>query len=507
MATTLPFEPLPPQPPSHSPEADSLGAGNAESPTPPLVEDRHPDHAPSEAPTSFLIAQHADPPSTSQPPTQGAKACGKPEVIEALVSYRLGREIGRGGMGSVLEGRDTLLGRQVAVKVLLETHAANTRLLEQFSEEVRILGQLQHHGIVPVYEAGQFPDGRPYFAMRLVKGCTLAKLLASRTGLEGRPHFLKIFEQVCHAMAYAHSKEVVHRDLKPHNVMVGDFGEVQVMDWGLARFLAKVRGPRGREKLLVSTSRGQDTCDSLPGVTQGNVMGTPAYMAPEQAHGEMGRLDERTDVFGLGGILCEILTGLPPYPGQDKHAVLTKARRADLGDAFRRLDACGADQELVGLAKSCLAADPGDRPGDAGRLAEAVTGHLESVLRRAERDLIRFFELSLDLFCIAGLDGYFRRVNCNFSRVLGYTSDELVSRPFLDFVHPEDREGTLGEMAKLSRGLPVTRFCNRYRNIRGHYRWFEWTAKAIPEERVIFAVARDVTERIELEQQLRSRPE
>jgi serine/threonine-protein kinase len=168
------------------------------------------------------------------------------------------------------------------------------------------------------------------------------------------------------------------------------------------------------------------------------------------------------------------------------------------------LDACGADRDLITLAKGCLASDPNDRPGDAGKLADAVTGHLESVLRRAERDLVRFFELSLDLFCIAGLDGYFHRVNSNFSRVLGYTEEELVSRPFLDFVHPDDREGTLEAMAKLRQGLPVIQFCNRYRDVRGQYRWFEWTGKAIPEEGVIFAVARDVTERVELEEQLRS---
>jgi eukaryotic-like serine/threonine-protein kinase len=501
MATSSSSEP---RPPTQSPGAGRTSTCDADSPTPPFAGDCDHSHR-SEAQTSFFMTQPADQAGPPPTPAREAAASAPPEVIDSLVSYRLGREIGRGGMGTVLEGRDTRLGREVAVKVLLETHAANTRLLEQFSEEVRILGQLQHPGIVPVYEAGQLPDRRPYFTMRLVKGHTLARLLAGRTGLEGRPHFLKVFEQVCQAMAYAHSKGVIHRDLKPQNVMVGDFGEVQVMDWGLARALAKGRDAQAGEGLPATACGCQDACDSRPGTTKGGVMGTPAYMSPEQAHGEVGRLDERTDVFGLGGILCEVLTGKPPYPGPDRQAVLARARRGDLGDTLTRLDACGADRDLVTLAKSCLAADPNDRPGDAGKLADAVTGHLESVLRRAERDLVRFFELSLDLFCIAGLDGYFRRVNCNFSRVLGHPSEELISRPFLDFVHPDDREGTLGEMAKLALGLPVTRFCNRYRDVEGQYRWFEWTAKAIPEEGVIFAVARDVTERVELEEQLRSR--
>jgi serine/threonine-protein kinase len=452
----------------------------------------------SEAQTSFL-ATHVGPidrPQTSQKQF----TIVAPEVIDAVASYRVGKEIGRGGMGSVLEGQHTQLGREVAIKVLLESHAGHARLLEHFEEEIQILGQLQHPGIVPVYETGRLPDKRPYFTMRLIRGQTLSRLLSSRTGSEGRPHFLKVFEQVCQAMAYAHSKGVIHRDLKPGNIMVGAFGEVQVMDWGLARVLRKSRR-RAPEGTFPRPSWGEES--SL--VTEPGVLGTPAYMPPEQAHAEMDRLDERADVFGLGGILCEILTAKPPYVGQDKEAVLAKARRADLADAYRRLDACGAERELVALAKSCLAADPNDRPGDAGKLADAVTGHLESVLRRAERDLVRFFELSLDLFCIAGLDGYFRRVNSNFTRVLGYTSEELVSRPFLEFVHPDDRERTLGEMVKLSQGLPVIRFCNRYRDTRGQYRWFEWTAKSIPEEGVIFAVARDVTERMDLEQQLRSR--
>src|SRR5262249_12518019 len=139
----------------------------------------------------------------------------------------------------VLRGRDTGLGREVAVKVLLEAHQGRAELVRRFVEEAQIGGQLQHPGVVPVYELGQFPDRRPYFTMKLVKGRTLAALLRARTDpAEDRPRFLSIFLQVCQTVAYAHSKGVVHRDLKPANVMVGAFGEVQVMDWGLAKVLA-----------------------------------------------------------------------------------------------------------------------------------------------------------------------------------------------------------------------------------------------------------------------------
>src|SRR5262249_18484422 len=126
-----------------------------------------------------------------------------------------------------------------------ESHAGKSHLLEHFEEEAQILGQLQHPGIVPVYETGRLPDQRPYFTMRLIRGQTLSRLLNGRTGSERRPHFLKVFEQVCQAMAYAHSRGVIHRDLKPANIMVGAFGEVQVMDWGLARVLRKNRRQAG----------------------------------------------------------------------------------------------------------------------------------------------------------------------------------------------------------------------------------------------------------------------
>src|SRR5262249_19380121 len=163
---------------------------------------------------------------------------------------------------------------------------------------------------VPVYDLGAFPDRRPFFTMKLVKGRTLAALLAERAGpVQDRPQFLGIFAQVCQTMAYAHARGAIHRDLKPSNVMVGAFGEVQVMDWGVARGVPaggtadEVRSPND-EDAGVQTVRSGPGGD---GSRAGSVLGTPAYMAPEQARGEVHALDERADVFGLGAILCEIL--------------------------------------------------------------------------------------------------------------------------------------------------------------------------------------------------------
>jgi serine/threonine-protein kinase len=350
---------------------------------------------------SVVQALGAAPVRLRQPDTEPADPVVRPHTdavpAEAPAGLQLHGEIARGGMGAVLKGRDTELGRDIAVKVLLETHQGRTELVQRFVEEAQIAGQLQHPGVVPVYEMGQLADKRPYFTMKLVKGQTLAKLLAQRTDpTQDRPHSLKVFEQVCQAVAYAHARGVIHRDLKPANVMVGAFGEVQVMDWGLAKVLkpggaADQKAPATAEATVIRTARSGSATPAAPGsqTQAGAVLGTPAYMAPEQARGEVDRLDERCDVFGLGAILCHVLTGLPPYAGSDADAVFAMASRAELAGAFVRLDGCGADAELIALAKRCLCADPAGRPQDAGALAAELNAYLESVearLRRAELD-------------------------------------------------------------------------------------------------------------------------
>ncbi len=279
-------------------------------------------------------------------------------------------------MGAVLRGRDPELGRDLAVKVLLERHHDDPKTAARFREEAQIGGQLQHPGVVPVYALGRLTDGRPFFTMKLVEGRTLAALLKERSSpVHELPRFLHVFEQICQTLAYAHSRGVIHRDLKPLNVMVGAFGEVQVMDWGLAKVL--------RLGAVQTVRSGRPEAESAAG----SVLGTPAYMAPEQACGDVEGLDARCDVFGLGAVLCEILTGAPPYRGRETGELLRKAARADLADAFTRLDGCGAEAELVRLARACLSAEASDRPADAGSVASAMTAYLAGVqerLRQAE---------------------------------------------------------------------------------------------------------------------------
>jgi tetratricopeptide (TPR) repeat protein len=302
-------------------------------------------------------------------------------------------EIAAGGVGQVLKGRDTDLGRDVALKVIHEEHVGTEHVVQRFVEEAQIGGQLQHPGIVPVYELGLQADRRPFFAMKLVKGRTLQALLADRRDpAEDLRRFLAIFEEVCQTVGYAHSRGVIHRDLKPANIMVGAFGEVQVLDWGFAKVLprggvADERASRLKAPDLteIATVRSiGDGSNSIPG----SVMGTLAYMPPEQALGQVEQMDERSDVFSLGAILTEILTGAPPYTGEGRDRLI-QAAQCRLDDAHARLDACGADETLTDLARQCLSPLTSDRPRHAAAVGEVVRNHLAKAEERARASAIK----------------------------------------------------------------------------------------------------------------------
>jgi eukaryotic-like serine/threonine-protein kinase len=292
--------------------------------------------------------------------------------------YRVEAMIAGGGMGVVLRARDPGLNRTLALKVLRRRYQGLPELERRFLEEAQVTGQLQHPSIPPVHEVGSLDDGQPFLAMKLIRGRTLEQLLGERKGpAEDLPRFLALYAQVCQAVAYAHSRGVIHRDLKPANIMVGAFGEVQVMDWGLAKVLGGRDVAEAGEASCIATARpaGEQT-------EHGRAMGTYAYMAPEQARGEVEALDERADVFGLGAILCVTLTGKPPYAGGSWDEVRLRAEAGDLAEAFARLGASGADGELVALAKACLAPQKEGRPRDAGAVAKAVAAYQAAVQER-----------------------------------------------------------------------------------------------------------------------------
>ncbi len=326
-----------------------------------------------------------------------------PEPISAG-RYTLGDEIARGGMGVVYRATDTAFGREVAIKVLQVKYDPTSGAGRRFAEEARITGQLQHPAIPPVHDLGTLPDGRPFLAMKLIKGQTLDDLLKARTDLAAdRGRFVAAFEAVCQAVAYAHAHKVIHRDLKPANIMVGSFGEVQVMDWGLAKVLAS----GGRQPSESESDETPDATeirsprDSDSDHTQsGSVLGTPAFMPPEQAIGAVELIDERSDVFGLGAILCMILTGKPPYIGITSETTRQMAAQGLISDAFARLDASGAEPELVSLCKRCLDAAIENRPASAEAVATAV-----ATLRADADERARVAELNR----VKGIEGRKRR--------------------------------------------------------------------------------------------------
>lgn len=300
-----------------------------------------------------------------------------PEALPSVPGYTLTREIARGGMGAVYAAYDPLFGREVAVKVMHPGQDAG-----RFVIEARVTARLPHPGIPPVYALGTLPDGRPFLAMKLIQGRTLADELQSARPTD-LPRLIGVFEQICQTVGFAHSQNVIHRDLKPANVMVGRFGEVQVMDWGLAK--GSVAGASDTEIAVPPGATRREVCETIAG----RVAGSPAYMAPEQARAEP--VDSRADVFALGGILATILTGRPPFVGDTALSTVLMAAQAELTNCFAQLDACGADPDLIALAKRCLASAVHDRFADGESVAEAVAAYragVEERLRRAERERV-----------------------------------------------------------------------------------------------------------------------
>ena len=284
--------------------------------------------------------------------------------------YRVEEKIAHGGMGTVYRARDRELARDVALKVL-SLPPESGDYAERMLKEARILAGLEHPGVVPVHDVGRLKDGRVYYTMKLVRG----ERLDERVGAgASTAELLRIFVRICEAVAFAHSHGVIHRDLKPANVMVGRFGEVLVMDWGVAKLRSDPARPITAEE---AGSDSEEATDA--GTSPGTVLGTPGYMAPEQARGEVDKVDERSDVYSLGAILYFMLTSEVPRLG----SVVPPRRRAP-----------SVPRPLEAICLKALAWNKDERYSSVAELAEdvsrflgqsAVAAYREGVIDRARR--------------------------------------------------------------------------------------------------------------------------
>jgi len=293
--------------------------------------------------------------------------------------YRLLETVGRGGMGAVFRVEDTTLGRDVALKVL-DAPDPGGDLAGRLLREAHVLARLEHPGIVPVHEVGKLTDGRTFYVMKYVRGERLDGWAAAERSL---PERLRVFRKLCEPVAFAHAHGVVHRDLKPQNIMVGPFGEVLVLDWGVAKVVGEdaPTDPSAATEAADTRAAGTGLAGTVPPTAHGAVLGTPGFMAPEQARGDPGRVTERTDVYALGALL-EVLLG-ERAPGDAPTAGMEEAARPRRGPR--------APRALVAIVERAKAESPGERYASVQELALEVDRYLDGrpVLAYPESRLVR----------------------------------------------------------------------------------------------------------------------
>jgi serine/threonine protein kinase len=349
----------------------------------------------TQAGNSALTATLAQLDSDANPAGIGAGTHSSGSAIARGERFRVLRPHATGGLGAVFVAMDLELHREVALKQILDRHADDQGSRARFLLEAEITGGLEHPGIVPVYGMGCYENGRPYYAMRLIRGDSLLEAIesfhtgsgAASTNEPGElktdhPRTLRLddsqgsrdlelrkllrrFLDVCNAIGYAHSRGVLHRDIKPANIILGKHGETLVVDWGLAKATGK--GDDSVGERTMTPSSGSGSAQTLPG----SAMGTPAYMSPEQARGEIDQLGSRSDVYSLGATLYCLLTGRPPIPSQgDIESILRAVKNGDFPRP-RELDP-RIDRTLEAICLKALALDPSDRYASALALADDI---------------------------------------------------------------------------------------------------------------------------------------
>jgi PAS domain S-box-containing protein len=450
-------------------------------------------------------------------PPKAPAAAAAPEGRYAFLNLHAA-----GGIGRVWRARDRHLDREVAIKELRPEKAGNARVAARFLREARLTGQLEHPGIVPVYELASRADSkRPFYTMRFVHGRTLNDATeayhAKRAKGEADPlefvGLLTAFAAVCNTIAYAHSRGVLHRDLKGDNVVLGDFGEVIVLDWGLAKIIGQPDEPAD------SSHGGLDTLQPPTLTVQGEIMGTPAFMAPEQAEGRLDQIDQRTDIYGLGAMLYELLIGQSPFTGLTTLEVLSQVIR---GNPVPPRTVCPEVPEA--LEAACLKAmskEPERRFASATELAQEIQRWQEVQRRQAEEALRRQTEILRSILdgmsegvFVADADGGLVLINPAGKRIIGVPAEATLdaTQRTSAFYRPDMVTPVTAEELPSTRAIRGEEVDDAEMFIRpnhtGKGAWISSSARPLRDQsggiRGAVVVFHDITERKRVESELRA---
>lgn len=449
----------------------------------------------AELPTECALVERLRAAPVDPAPIQSAtKAVESPTATPSR--WRLNSVRARGGVGEVWSATDTLFDREVVVKRLRPEVRDRPSVQRRFVREARITARLDHPGIVEVHDLVE--DGpNSYYVMALVEGPTLRdRVREYHTTSWDEPTFgsllplLQCLVSVASTIEYAHGRGVLHRDLKTENVVVGEHGQVTVVDWGIARVIGETTP---EEPGMIRRDESADA--STRETVAGDQLGTPSFMSPEQVRGELDTIDQRTDVYALSAMLYEILTGRQPFHGATVEAILD----AVLETPPRRpsLIASAVPPALEELCLRGLAKSPDDRPDSAREFRIGIEDWMQERVERRRRDeeRERFFRLSRDLLAIVGAhDGVVRRVNPASENLTGWTVEEMVGMTDAQLIHPDDMDDVRRlRQHLLETGTPVDGLERRIVCKDGSVRWLQWNVTPIVAESAVYIVGRDVT--------------